>query len=125
MTEPTAENRTSPRPEERNWALAAHLGPIVVSLVSAGFFGWIVPLVVWLTQKDTSPFAAEHAKESLNFRITLFVAYFISAALILVVIGIFLLPLVFLAEIVFAVIASLKASNGEPYRYPFAIRLIS
>src|SRR5204862_1793296 len=58
----------------RNWARAAHLGPIVVSLASVGLLGWIVPLCVMRAQREVRPCAAEHARASLNFRLTMFIA---------------------------------------------------
>jgi uncharacterized Tic20 family protein len=36
----------------------------------------------------------------------------------------FLLPAVAIADIAFAIIAAIKAANGEPYRYPLTIRFI-
>jgi uncharacterized Tic20 family protein len=125
VTEPTQAPPGSalPRPEERNWALAAHLGPIVLSFLSAGIFGWLVPLVIWLTQKESSPFAANHARESLNFRITLLIAYVAAIVLILVLIGIPLLIAIIVTEIVLSVIAAIRASEGKPYRYPVALPL--
>ena len=35
-----------------------------------------------------------------------------------------LLPLLFVVDVVFCVIAGLKARDGIAYRYPFAIRLL-
>jgi hypothetical protein len=45
--------------------------------------------------------------------------------MICILIGVVLLPLVFLFDVVFVVIASIKANSGEAYRYPLSIRLIS
>ena len=120
----TPENPALPRPEERNWALAAHLGPIVVGVLSVGMLGWLVPLVIWLTQRETSSFVSAHAKESLNFRITLFIAYIVAGVLVLVLVGFLLLLAIWVLEIVFATIAAIRASEGKLYRYPFAIPLL-
>ena len=49
---------------------------------------FILPLVLWIVSKDgRDPYARHHAAEALNFQITLFIAYMVSAVLILVLIG--------------------------------------
>ena len=40
-------------------------------------------------------------------------------------VGFVLLPLVGLAWLVFTIIGAVKASSGQDYRYPFALRLVS
>lgn len=102
--------------DERTMAMLAHLLAI--------FFGWLAPLIIWLVKKE-SPFIADQAKESLNFQITVFIAYLICGALTFVLIGCFLLPAVIVASLILCIMAALAANKGERYRYPFAIRLIS
>jgi len=68
---------------------------------------------------------AQEAKEALNFQITLFIAHVIAGALIFVVIGLLLVPLVWVVNIVFSIMGAMSASKGQGYRYPFAIRLIN
>ena len=109
-------NTDSISQDEKTMALLAHLGGI--------FFGFIPSLVIWLIKKDNAPFAAEQAKEALNFQITVMFAYIISFILIFIVIGIFLLWAVAIANLVLCIVAGIKANAGESYRYPFAIRLI-
>ena len=84
----------------------------------------IGPLVIWLMKKEQSAFVDANGKESLNFQITVFIAVIVSILLCFVIIGILLLPVVGIAAIVFAIIAGIKASNGEVYRYPVCIRFI-
>jgi uncharacterized protein len=95
----------------------------------AGFiipFGNIIgPLIIWLVKKDTMPFVNDQGKESLNFQITVSIAVLICLALICVAgLGIILAPVVGIIALVFAIIGGVKASSGEAYRYPVAIRLI-
>ena len=88
-------------------------------------FGSLIgPLVIWLIKKDEMPFVDDQGKESLNFQITVFLAFIVSFALIFVVIGILLMPIVIIGAIVMVVIASIKANEGVHYRYPFTLRLI-
>ncbi len=114
-----------PGQSARNWAIVAHLGPIVLSVLSLGMLGWLAPFVVWLTQKHDHPFAAQQAKESLNFRITLLFAYVVSVVLTAFTCWLIPFPLaVWACDVVFGVIAAMQVSDGVAYRYPFAIRLI-
>jgi uncharacterized Tic20 family protein len=41
-----------------------------------------------------------------------------------VIVGIFLLVALMVCQVVFVILAAIKASNGEAYRYPFTLRLI-
>lgn len=109
--------------EERNWAMFGHLSALVGFIVPLGSV--VAPLVIWQVKKDTMPFAAEQAKESLNFNITVAIAAIISSILMMVLIGFLLLPIVVIAWLVLTVIAGMAASRGESYRYPFTLRLIS
>ena len=110
-------NTESISQDNKTMALLAHLGGI--------FFGFIPSLVIWLIKKDESAFVAEQAKEALNFQITVMIAFVISAILIFVVIGLFLIWAVMIGNLVLCIVAGVKANSGESYRYPMAIRLIS
>ena len=109
--------------EEKNWAMLGHL------LVLTGFiipFGNIIaPLVIWLIKKDEMPFAANEAKEALNFEINITIYIIIAALLCLILIGFLILPVLLIANLVFVILAGVKANSGVPYRYPFIIRVIS
>ena len=99
------------------WAILAHLSIFAFPLLG--------PLVIYLVKRDTSPFVRQHAAEALNFHITLAIASFVSAILVLVLIGIVLLLAISIAGVVFAIIAAIAASNRQPYRYPLSWHLIT
>ena len=124
-SEPSEDSPTTPSKEDRNWALAAHLGATVGSFISGGMLSFVVPLVIYLAKKEESEFVADQAKESLNFRITLFIGYLIGIVLTFFVVGLCLIGIVWLVDLIFGIIAGLKAYEGERYRYPFAIRLVN
>ena len=113
----------TPSAEERQWGLFGHLSSLA-GLFTGGIGNIVGPLIIWLIKKDTMPFAADQAKEALNFQITVFIAIVISWILAFVLIGLLLMPLVGIANLVLCIIAGIKANNGESYRYPFALRLI-
>ena len=103
--------------EEKLWIILSHLS----LLLGVGF---VLPLVVYLVKKQDSPLTAEHAKEALNFHITLVLYGIVSGLLCIIAVGFILLPLLLIASVVCAIIASVKASEGQFYRYPLTLRLI-
>lgn len=117
ITPPPAPAGAAPQ-EDRTLALITHLSGILLS--------FIVPLVIWLTNKDKADKAwlNDQAKEALNFQITIVIAYVICMVLAIIVIGGLLMPVVWLINIIFCILAGIKANEGVAYRYPFALRLI-
>jgi len=103
--------------EERTWALLCHLSYFVLGLIA--------PIIVMLTLGNRSQYVRYHAVEALNFHITCWIAGIASALLILILIGIVLLPVVFLFGAIFSIIAAVQAYQGQYYRYPLSLRLIS
>jgi uncharacterized protein len=110
--------------EDRNWATIGHLSALAAFIVP--FFGGILgPLVVWLIKKEQSAYAADAAKEALNFNITVAIGFIISACLMIVFIGFLLIAVLGIAWLVLVIIAGVKSSEGKVYRYPFTFRFIS
>lgn len=88
-------------------------------------FGNIIgPLIVWLTQKDKSPFIDHHGKESLNFQITVTIAAFVCIILCFVLIGIPLLFALGIYALIMSIIGAIKANEGRLYSYPYTFRFI-
>jgi uncharacterized protein len=108
--------------DERTWGMLCHLAAL------SGYFsviGWIVgPLVVWLVKKDQYPFVDDQGKESLNFQISVMIYAIVCVILMLVLIGFLLLPLLGVFHVVMVIIASVKANDGETFRYPLTMRFI-
>ena len=112
----------APTQEERNWALAAHVGTFVAAWFAMGF---LCPLLIMLTKGKESAFVRRHAVESLNFQISLLIYLAVSAVLVLVIVGLVLLAAVGIFALVVIILATTKAANGEDYRYPLCLRLVS
>ncbi len=108
--------------EERTFGMLAHL--LALSGYIIPFGNIIGPLVIWLIKKDQSWFVDDQGKESLNFQISIIIYAIIAGLSIFVLIGILLLPAVWLAGLVLTIIGGIKASEGVIYRYPLTIRLI-
>ena len=108
--------------EAKTWGMLCHLAAFAGYVVPFGnIFG---PLVVWLLKKDQYEFVEFHGKESVNFQLTITIAAMVAALFIIVLIGFVLLPAVLLFDLIMKVIAAVKASNGEYFRYPLSIRFI-
>lgn len=126
MNEPMAHDRTPPSaarsPEERQWGMFAHLAGLAGLVVP--FASLLGPLIIWQLKKNTMPFVDDQGKEALNFQITAALAALLSSALMVVLVGFLLLPVVLVGWLVFTIIGAIRANEGEAYRYPFTLRLI-
>ncbi len=109
--------------EEQNWAMFCHLAALSGFVIPLG--NVLGPLIVWLIKKDTMPLVDQHGKESLNFQITVLLAFIVCIVLAFVLIGFLLMFIVGLGALVLTILAAVKVSNGQfDYKYPFTIRLI-
>lgn len=102
--------------DQRLWATLAHAGAIIL--------GFIAPLVVWLVQKGKGQFVEEQSKEALNFQILVLIAGVAAGILSFIGIGLILYPLIWVANLVFCIMAAIAANKGEAYRYPLNWRII-
>ncbi|HVX26462.1 MAG TPA: DUF4870 domain-containing protein [Parafilimonas sp.] len=102
-----------PTNDEKTIALLSHVLTFI--------FPILAPLIIYLIKKDESTFIAYHAKESLNFQITIFL---VCVVLIISVIGLLLLWVVGIIVAVLVIVATVRASEGKLYKYPVSIRLI-
>src|SRR6266699_6074517 len=102
----------------RTWCVLCHASALLGLFFH--FLGHILgPLVVWLIKRGDSPEIDAHGKESLNFQISMLIYDAIAAILCFVLIGIPILIGLWILNTVFVIIASVKASEGTLYRYPF------
>jgi uncharacterized Tic20 family protein len=108
--------------DAHTWGMACHLAGLAM-FVPIGFGQIIGPLIVWLVKRAEHPFVDEQGKEALNFQISMTIYMLVAGIVTCVLFGIgaFILAIV---DIVFLIIAGVKANNGESYRYPLTIRLI-
>ncbi|HCE55783.1 MAG: DUF4870 domain-containing protein [Lutibacter sp.] len=117
---------------DKNYSSITHL---------SSFAGWIfplgnviAPLVLWIAKKNESAYIDSHGKAAVNFQLSLMLYCFLLALLIIpltiftlglgliaVILGI--IPVIILI-IVSVISASIKATHGEHYQYPFTIEFI-
>jgi uncharacterized Tic20 family protein len=104
-----------PTSEDKTMAILSHVLCIVA--------GFLAPLIIYLVKKD-SPYVQAHAKESLNFQLTMTLAFIISFILMFVIIGILLVALLSIANLVLVIVATIRASENKLYKYPFSIKFV-
>jgi hypothetical protein len=109
--------------EAKNWAMLCHLAALLAAPL-VGFGHIVGPLFVWLLKRNEHPFIDHHGRESLNFQISMSIYALVVLPLLCIVIGIPLLIALGVADVILVVVAAIKASSGQPYRYPLSIRLV-
>lgn len=121
----------TPTSDQQMWRVLAHASALIQFVGIPSFVG---PLIVWLLRRE-DPVVAPHAREALNYQLSLII-YFTVATVVAILAAITIVGLVLtfililfsvvllVAEIVFAILASLAASRGELYRYPMNLNLI-
>ena len=86
------------------------------------FTGFLGPLIMYFIVEDKDKFAKDNCKTALNWAFSSMIYYVISAILILVFIGIFLIWALYIMTVVFSIMAAVKASKGEVWKYPMSIQ---
>ncbi|WP_315789922.1 DUF4870 domain-containing protein [Fischerella sp. JS2] len=134
----------------RAWGMACHFSAL------GGFFipfgSVLIPLIIWLTQKDKHLFIDEQGKESVNFQLSLIIYIFsfgliLNFLLVLIfillallskdyspsfldliipwqILPVFIAIVVIIFQLIMTIIGGLRAYNGQSYRYPFNLRLL-
>ena len=123
-TTPPPSPATGPTPDERTWGTIAHASALIGILL--GGLAVLGPLVVWLVKKNESAWVETHAREALNFQITMLIVFAVLVVLGFATcgIGFVILPVAGVVDIVLTIMAAMKANAGEAYKYPFALRLV-
>jgi uncharacterized Tic20 family protein len=109
----------------RSWCIGLHLSGLSGLILSFALAHIVVPLVIWLLKRADSPEIDLTGKEVLNFQISYTIYSLIAGVLCFVLIGFVILPIVLIVWLACIIIAAVKTSNGENYRYPFTIRFLS
>jgi uncharacterized protein len=101
--------------DSKNLALLAHLSGIL--------FSFIVPLIAYLVKTDDA-FVREESKEALNFQIMIGVAMFACTFLWFLILPPLLIPILWIVNLVFCIIAAVAVNDGKSYKYPVNFRII-
>lgn len=107
--------------ESRKLAMLAHLSAFVAFVGVPSLVG---PLVVWLLNRE-DPFVEQQAKDALNFNISFLIYGIVAAISIILLVGLIAFPAVLITWFALVIVAAVRAANGENYRYPFTMKLVS
>ncbi|WP_343486586.1 DUF4870 domain-containing protein [Allomuricauda sp. d1] len=90
-----------------------------------GFGGFIVPLIIWLSSRNSVEGMNEHGKSIINLQLSLLLYIIISIPAILLL-GLGLLGLLGVAVVGFVlpIVNAVKAANGEPPSYFLTIKFV-
>lgn len=108
--------------DARMWATFVHLGIVAGWIIPLATI--LVPLIIWLVQKDKSAFVDRHGRAALNFQLTMIIGFVIAGILTLIYIGVFLIAALAVLDLVFSILAAVAANKGEEYKYPFSLELV-
>lgn len=109
--------------ENKQLLVLTHLSQLLDFITGIG--GFIVPLILWITQKDTVLNMDENGKSILNFRLSMFL-YFIICIPLILLFGLGLLGFVVLGFLtfIFPIVNAVRVSNDEKPYYPMSIKFL-
>lgn len=116
--------------EARTWSMLIHLISAAAVVLSAGFLGFVVPLVLWLIHRERSALVDFHGKQNLNLQLTVLV---VSIAAVVIGVITFLFGFILtlpawiaygIYALVISIVAAVKANRGEYYRIGLVIPFV-
>ncbi len=104
-------------PDDKMFAMIAHLSTFIAPMVMVP---GLIPGVIYLMKKDTSPFIAYHALQAVIFQIAYFAFAMVIAVPISVVLSMFGCPCgcIFFLGVFACIPFAIKANNGDWTGYP-------
>ncbi len=125
VTQPIPPQTSGPMTEKNayTWGMFCHLAALA-GFIGIPFGNIIGPLVVWLIKKEEHPFIDQQGKAALNFQISMAIYGIVAFLLTFIIIGIPLLIALVIFDLIFIIMASVKASKGETQKYPLTITFI-
>lgn len=99
-----------------------HLSQLLTFIT--GFGGLIVPLIIWLTQKQQVNLIDEHGKAIINFQISLIILTIICIPLVFLIVGIVGLVILGVLAFVMPIVNAVNASNNADYYYPLSFKFL-
>jgi uncharacterized Tic20 family protein len=108
--------------EENSYIALMHISQLAGYILPG--LGFIAPVVLWMMNKDNNAKVDSAGKDILNFMLSLLIYGAASVVLALILIGFPLLIALGVMQVVFAIMAAIKANNGETLRYPLSINFL-
>ncbi|MBK5722657.1 DUF4870 domain-containing protein [Dysgonomonas sp. Marseille-P4677] len=112
---------------ENTYITLMHLSQFAGILIPG--LGFILPIVLWLVNAKEYSNVDMHGKNIANFMISMLIYITVAGILCITIIGLVIgLPMLIvigILQLVFVIIAAVKASNGEYWKYPLSITFFS
>jgi uncharacterized Tic20 family protein len=89
-----------------------------------GILGFIPSLVMFVVMGERSAFLKRNMKYALNFQITMLVADVIGALTLFAGIGGLIMLAAWVLRLVFSILAFVKTTEGDDYKYPVTVNFI-
>jgi len=112
----------SPEEQTRQWSMFVHLSQLAGFVMPVA--GLALPIVLWQIKKQELPGIDVHGKIVVNWIISEIIYLVACFVLSFLIVGIPLLIAVIVCGIVFPIVGGIKASNGEVWEYPLAIKFL-
>ncbi|MCK8479839.1 DUF4870 domain-containing protein [Psychroserpens algicola] len=109
--------------QDNQLIVLTHLSQLLTFVT--GFGGLIVPLIIWITQKENVYRMDSEGKNIVNFQLSILIYSIICIPLVFVLIGVFGLIILGLLSFVFPILNAIRASHGESPKYPLSLNFIS
>lgn len=99
--------------DEKTWGVLMHIGSL--------FLGFLAPLIVWLIYRERSQTLDQQGRTALNWQISAMIYAVVSSVLMFVLVGFVTIFVVVILDLIFCIIAAVKAGDREAWKYPLAI----
>ena len=112
---------------ENSYLMVMHLSQFA-GLITVGL-GFVVPLIMWLLNKENNKVVDRHGQNILNFMISWLIYYAVAFLLIisfiLSIVGLPLAIILGITQIIFIIIAAINANDGKYWEYPLSIKFFN
>lgn len=108
--------------DQNTFCMLMHLSQFSSCLIPGA--GLVLPIVMWATNKDSSPTIDQHGKAIINWMISALIYLAISFVLTFIVIGFVGFLVVSVLAIIFPIIGAVKANSGIYWKYPLTFEFI-
>jgi uncharacterized Tic20 family protein len=107
---------------QKQYLFLMHLSTLAGFIIPFG--GLILPIVMWLSNKEHSKEIDEHGKVIVNWVISAAIYGLICFVLTFVLIGVLGYIILSICVVAFAIIGAIKANEGVLWRYPLSMTFI-
>ena len=116
---PQTQPQTIMQTNNYDYAMVLHLTQFCSWLFP--FLGIIVPLIMWQSKKDDA-YVDQQGKVVMNWIFSSLIYVVVSIILCFVVVGFFLLAILFVCSMVFTIMGAMDANKGIIKNYPLTIK---